>query len=213
MKKFYIIGSGGFSKQVIEIVETINKISPTYDLVGLIDDNVDLIGNRILDYRIVGTTDYLQDYSQKNEVYGIIAIANPQVKQILENKLKNVKWVNLIHPDTTITNYIKIGIGNVISGGVIINPNCEIGNHCHINIGSTFGHDVTLNDYVTIMPGSRLSGNVNLMSMSIIGTGSTIIQGLTIEENTKIAAGAVVIENAEKNSLYIGVPAKKYKKI
>src|SRR5699024_1295625 len=126
MKKLYIIGSGGFCKQVIEIVELINRKSKTYDLMGLIDDDINLIGKRILNYKIVGTTEYLCDYSKENEIYGIIAISSPKVKQVLEKKLKYVNWINLIHPNTVITNYINMGVGNVICGGVIINPDCKI---------------------------------------------------------------------------------------
>ncbi|WP_040978343.1 acetyltransferase [Oceanobacillus jeddahense] len=213
MKKLVIIGSGGFSKQVIEIVEKINDQCKTYDLIGLIDDNKSFIGEKILNYEVIGTTEYLYEYSQNNEVYGVIAIANAEVKKQLSNKLSLVKWVNLIHPDAIITNYINMGIGNIICGGVIINPDCTIHNHCHINIGSTFGHDVTLMDFITVMPGCKISGNVTLENSSMIGTGSTIIQGITIKEKSVLGAGAVVINHIDKQSLYVGVPAKKVKEL
>lgn len=213
MKKLFIIGSGGFSKQVIEIVEKINEQSNIYDLVGLIDDNETLKGHKVLDYQVIGTTDDLHSYSKKHEVYAVIAIANAKVKEKLNQKLKYVNWINLIHPDAIITKYLEIGVGNIICGGVVINPNCKINNHCHINIGTTFGHDVTLMDYVTVMPGCRISGNVTLKSNSMIGTGSTIIQGITIEESTVLGAGAVVIKDTDKQGLYVGVPAKRIKEL
>lgn len=46
-----------------------------------------------------------------------------------------------------------------------------------------------------------------------IGAGAIILQGVTIEEGAVIAAGAVVNNNVEKNTLVGGVPAKLIKKI
>lgn len=209
MKELYIIGGGGFSKQVIEIIEDLNIIEKKYQLIGIIDDNTELIGKKILGYEIVGNVKHLEDISNVRDVYAVIAIGNGKVRESIYNKLHNIKWINLIHPKTIISRYAAIGNGNIICGGVIINPECEIGNHCNINIGSTLGHDVTLEDYTTLMPGCHISGYVNVKKHSTIGTGSSIIQGLKIAENTYIGAGASVVKNTEANSIYTGVPARK----
>lgn len=208
MKKLFIIGSGGFSKQVIEMVEKINEIKEIYELVGLIDDNKELIGQEILGYKIIGTTDYLNEVSKKKEIYGVIAIADGKIRANLVRKLNSVKWVNLIHPKAIVSKYVKLGEGNIICAGVIVNPMSSIGNHCHINIGSTLGHDVNMSDFVTVMPGCRISGNVVLKKYSMLGAGSIVLQGLTVEENVSIGAGAVVTKNTVSNKVYVGVPAR-----
>ncbi|WP_352418247.1 acetyltransferase [Proteiniborus sp.] len=213
MKPLYIIGSGGFSKQVIEIVNKINNVHREYDLVGIIDDNLSLLGKSVLDYEVVGDTDYLQDISQNREVNAVIAIGQGSIREKIYNKLSKVNWVNLIHPSTIISKYISIGKGNIICGGVIINPDCKIGNHCNINIGCTLGHDVILQDFSTLMPACNVSGNVVISKASTIGTGSCIIQNILVEENSIVGAGAVVIKDVDKNSVYVGVPARKVKGI
>ncbi|WP_170289668.1 acetyltransferase [Cytobacillus depressus] len=209
MKNMVVFGSGGFSKQVIEIIEQLNLINQEYKLIGIIDDNNSLIGTEVLGYEVIGNTDFINQYSKQNEILGVIAIADGEVRKRISRKLNDVQWVNLIHPSAIVSNYTKIGEGNIICAGVVINPDFQMGNHSHINIGSTLGHDVSMLDYVTVMPGSRISGNVTLKSNSMVGTGSTIIQGLTIEENVVLSAGAVVTKNTEPNCLYVGVPAKK----
>lgn len=211
MKELYIIGSGGFSKQVIEIVEEQKSINEEYHLAGIIDDNPELLGKDVLGYKIVGDTDYLNIFSQKQEICAVIAIANGKVKQLIHNKLKNVKWINIVHPKAIISKYVTMGQGNIFCAGVIINPQCSIGNHCHINIGSTLGHDVVLKDFVTVMPGCHISGYVKVKEYSTIGTGASIIQGINIEKNVCIGAGATVVKDTEENSVYVGVPAKKLK--
>src|SRR5690606_31603883 len=199
MKDIVVIGSGGFSKQVIEIIEQLNLINQEYKLLGIIDDNKRLVGNEVLGYEVIGDTDYIKRFSQQKELYGVIAIADGVVRKQISRKLNHVQWVNLIHPSAVVSGYTKIGEGNIICAGVVINPDFQMGNHSHINIGTTLGHDVSILDYVTVMPGSRISGNVKLKSNSMVGTGSTIIQGLTIEENVVLGAGAVVTKSTEPN--------------
>ncbi|MCM3306976.1 acetyltransferase [Priestia megaterium] len=209
MKSLYIIGSGGFSKQVIEIVEEINKIKKQYELVGIIDDNPSLINKDILGYKVIGDTSHLMSISETKDIYAVIAIGDGNIRRKIYNKLLNINWVNLIHPKTIISKYITMGKGNIICGGVIINPECSIGDNCHINIGCTLGHDITLGEHVTLMPGCNISGNVEIADLSTIGTGSCIIQNKLIDKNSLIGAGSVVTKNTEKNSLYVGAPAKK----
>ncbi|MDG0947444.1 acetyltransferase [Bacillus paranthracis] len=213
MKNIVVIGSGGFSKQVIEIIEQLNLINPEYKLLGIIDDNKSLVGTEVLGYEVIGDTDYIKQLSKQQKIQGVIAIADGEIREHISRKLNDVQWVNLIHPSAVVSNYTKLGEGNIICAGVVINPECEMGNHSHINIGSTLGHDVLMLDYVTVMPGSKISGNVNLKSKSMVGTGATIIQGVTIEENVILGAGTVVTKNTKPNYLYVGVPAKEKKSL
>ena len=39
LKSLYIIGAGGFGREVAWLVERVNKVKPTWDLKGFIDDN------------------------------------------------------------------------------------------------------------------------------------------------------------------------------
>lgn len=211
MKEIVVIGSGGFSKQVIEIIEKRNLINQEYNLIGIIDDNKKLIGTEVLGYQVIGDTDYIKQYSQKKKIQGVIAIADGNIRKRVFRKLKDILWVNLIHPSAVISDYMKIGQGNIICAGVIVNPEVEIGNHCHINIGSTIGHDVKMLDYVTIMPGNRISGNVTIKCNSTVGTGSSIVQGIAIEENVTLGAGSIVLKDLPANCTAVGTPANPIK--
>lgn len=213
MKSLFIIGSGGFSKQVIEMVEEINNIKKEYNLIGLIDDNIQLIDKDVLGYKVLGDTDYLRRISENQNLYAVIAIGESKIREEICIKLTRINWVNLIHPKSTISRHTCIGEGNIICAGVIINPDCCIGNHSNINIGCTVGHDVNLRDFTTIMPGCNISGKVQIHKGSMIGTGSCIIQNILIKENPKVGAGSVVIKDVEKNSVYVGVPANKIGKL
>lgn len=53
-----------------------------------------------------------------------------------------------------------------------------------------------------------LSGCVTVGNGTHIGTGSSIIQGISIGKNVLIGAGSVVVNDIEDNSKAYGVPAK-----
>lgn len=213
MKALYIIGSGGFSKQVIEMVEKINLIHSSYKVIGIIDDNSKLKGERVLTYEILGDTNYLHQISKEDKVSAVIAIGDGRIRKKISNKLLYINWINLIHPKAIVSKYIRMGIGNIICAGAVINPMCTLGNHCNINIGCTMGHDIKLESFSTLMPGCNISGNVSVGRGAIIGTNSCVLQNKIIGEGSSVGAGAVVIDNVESYSLYVGIPAKKIKNI
>ena len=68
-----------------------------------------------------------------------------------------------------------------------------------------------LQNFITINPGSNISGNVLIKNNVEIGTGSKIIQGIEINENAIIGAGSVVVRNIPSHTLSVGVPAKPIK--
>ncbi|MCI2283337.1 hypothetical protein L3081_07900 [Colwellia sp. MSW7] len=53
-------------------------------------------------------------------------------------------------------------------------------------------------------------GGVNIEQYSWLGIGSTVIESLNLAENTQIAAGAVVTQSTQANSLYLGIPTNVY---
>ncbi len=99
-----------------------------------------------------------------------------------------------IHPGA------KIGKGLMIDHGmgVVIGETAEIGDNCTIYQGVTLGG--TGKDVGKRHP--TLGNNV------MVGSGAKILGPLTIGDNTKIAAGAVVLEEIPDNSTAVGIPAK-----
>ena len=72
----------------------------------------------------------------------------------------------------------------------------------------TLGHDSVYGDYCVINPGVNVSGKVHVKECCDLGTGSKIIQQLTVGPNTVIGAGAAVIRDVPADCLAVCVPAK-----
>jgi acetyltransferase-like isoleucine patch superfamily enzyme len=70
------------------------------------------------------------------------------------------------------------------------------------------GHPVTVNDRQTLTV-----GKIHIKRNAWIGANATILQGVTIGENSVVAAGAVVSKDVPTNTVVGGIPAKNIKSI
>lgn len=206
MKNIVIVGAGGFAREVAWLIEEINENKKEWNLLGFIDDDQKNIGKELNGYKVLGTTDFLNKMSE--DVYSVIAIGNGKIREKIVNKLKNKRFATLIHPNVKISKINKIGEDSIVCSGNILTVNIEIGNHVIINLDCTVGHDAIIEDYVTILPSVNLSGNTITKKYTTIGTGTKVIQGITIGENVIVGAGTVVIRDIEDNVTVVGNPAR-----
>lgn len=99
-----------------------------------------------------------------------------------------------IHPGATIGKGFFIDHGM----GVVIGETTEIGDNCTIYQGVTLGG--TGKDIGKRHP--TLGNNV------LVGAGAKVLGPITIEDNCKVAANAVVLKEIPENSTAVGIPAK-----
>lgn len=59
----------------------------------------------------------------------------------------------------------------------------------------------------------KISKPITIGNGCWIGANSIVLPGVNIGNGTIVAAGFVVIQDCEENSLYAGVPAKKIKQL
>jgi acetyltransferase-like isoleucine patch superfamily enzyme len=120
-----------------------------------------------------------------------------------------------------------------------IGEDCNICSHCLIENDVKIGNNVTVKCGVQIWDGIELEDNVMIGSNvtftndmyprsknkdwillrtkvctgATIGAGSVILPGITIGENSFIAAGSVVTKDVPAGELWMGSPAKFYRKV
>jgi sugar O-acyltransferase (sialic acid O-acetyltransferase NeuD family) len=194
-KSIWIYGAGGMGKETLWLID--EMISDKINVLGFVDD-----------YKL---DDQFKNLPLLNKIEPnsnvIIAVADSKIrKQIKENNKFN--FVNVIHSNIKIHNSNSIGNGNIICKGVVLTVDIKIGDHVIININSTIGHDATIENFVSIMFGVHISGNVKIGEGTLIGSGAVILPNLSIGKWCKIGAGAVVTKNIPDNSTVIGVPGR-----
>ena len=235
MKEIYIVGASGFGREVAWLIDELDE----WSIKGFIDDNPSLLGEIINEIPVIGNSDFLLQtgpcakhtnpiwdgcakrgfltvfIGKSNEITNVcIAIGNPEVRQEIFNRLRanpNLRYPNVIARNVRIDKTIKMGIGNIICCHSILTVNIKLGNFNHINLDCTIGHDVEMNDYITVYPSVNISGNVKIGSCCEFGTGSQIIQGKRIVNNVVIGASATVVKDIKESGVYVGCPARRIK--
>lgn len=102
--------------------------------------------------------------------------------------------------------------------GVEIHPAVKIGKRFFIDHGTgvVIGETAVIGDDVTIYQGVTLGGtgkdtgkrHPTIGNNVLIGAGAKVLGPLVIGDNSRIAAGAVVLSDIPSNSTAVGVPAK-----
>jgi sugar O-acyltransferase (sialic acid O-acetyltransferase NeuD family) len=122
----------------------------------------------------------------------------------------HLRFPNLIHPRVELDpGLVSIGVGNMITQGVVMTCDITLGDFNLLNWNVTIGHDCRLGSYNVINPGSSVSGNVTMGDACLIGTGSRILENLSLCSDLIVGAGAVVTKSISAAGSYIGVPARK----
>lgn len=149
------------------------------------------------------------DWNEVNDfILGIGDNGNrKKVYQLLEKRDKRI--LNIIHSNSSISEFSKIEKGTFVSSGVIINALTHIGFNCIINTGAIIEHECIIGNHTHIAPGAVLLGNVKVGNNCFIGSNVVVKENTTIEDNVIIGAGSVVLKNVLKNCTLVGNPAKK----
>lgn len=140
-----------------------------------------------------------------------VAIGNGAVRRKIQTMLEEngAPVATLIHPNATVAQDVKIGQGTAVMAGAVINPGAVIGCGNIVNTCASVDHDCRVGDYLHIAVGARICGTVTLEDDSWIGAGAVIIQNLSVCAGCMIGAGAVVVKSITEKGTYMGVPARK----
>ncbi len=101
--------------------------------------------------------------------------------------------------------------------GIEIHPGAVIGKNLFIDHGNgvVIGETAILHDNITMYHGVTLGGTTSkkekrhptIKSNVVIGAHAQILGNITVGENAKIGAGAVVLKDVKENTTVVGVPA------
>jgi sugar O-acyltransferase (sialic acid O-acetyltransferase NeuD family) len=160
---------------------------------------------------VLGGTSWLEQ--NKEIVNVVVAIGNPKLKSKIVKSIQHLNHVRfpvLIHERALVQDIdlVKIGKGSILCAGVVMTTAIEVGVHVLLNLNVTVGHDSTIGDYTSVMPGVNIAGNVVLGSEVMIGSGANIINNIKVGSHSMIGSGSVVNHDIPAASTAAGVPAR-----
>lgn len=187
-----------------------NQDKLQWNIVGFVDDQK--AGQSVDGYPVLGTVEWLRGW--KKQVYVTCAIGAGKTRKAIWDRVAggdHIQPATIIDPTAIIGRGCEVGLGTIICAGTVLAIAVKTGFNCIINLNCTLGHDAVLESYCTVHPGSNLSGRVHIGTCTDIGTGSKVIQGITVSPNAILGAGTVVAQNIIVPGTYVGVPARKVK--
>lgn len=207
LRPLIIVGAGDFGREVASLVNNINTVEPVWNILGHVDDHLTGITSEGLP--ILGGVSCLNTISE-NKPYIIVAIADSQIRKQIAIHLESLGYpfATLVHPSVIVSGSLQVGVGSIICAGTVFAINTQVGRHCIINLQCTLGHDVILEDFVSLMPGTNLAGKVHIKEGCYFGLNSCVINDRVIGEWTIVGAGAAVVRDLPARVVAVGVPAR-----
>lgn len=202
MKDIVIIGAGDFGKELVWLIEDINKKCPTYVVLGYLDDDTTKIGLKIHGYEVLGTIDYLLEIQNKQDICAVIAIQDGVLRKQIVNKLSSFSnWETIIHPNAVISDTVQIGNGTIACANVTISVDTVIGQHCIFYLSSTIGNDCLLNDYVSIMSNTSVSEYVEIGQESYLAANTSVFPNKKIGCRARIGVGSIISKDIKNDAV------------
>ncbi len=203
MEGIFIIGAGGFAKEVRWLLKII--YGENFNFKGFIDK-----GSNTLKGNMIITEDYFfSNYKPNDNIKLFLGIGNPKLSKEILPKYFKYNFPNAIHPNHQADHsYVDIGIGNIITAGVVFTTDIRVGDFNIFNLNSTIGHDTQIGAYNVFNPGCNISGGCNIGNGNLFGTNSTVLQYININNDSIIAAAALITKDIDSNQLLVGVPAR-----
>lgn len=209
MDNILIYGAGGFGREIACVLNAINKVKPTWNLLGFLDDGI-TPGMQNEYGTVLGDLDFLNNY--KEEVAVALAIGSATVVQKLVSGIQNEKvWFpNIIAPNVLFFDdqNVTLGRGNIVTFGCRFSCHVELGDFNILNGQVSLGHDVIMGNCNVLMPETRISGEAIIGDGNFFGVRSLVLQGIRIGNHTRIGTGSVVMRKTKDGMTYFGNPAK-----
>jgi sugar O-acyltransferase (sialic acid O-acetyltransferase NeuD family) len=211
INKIAIFGAGGQGREVLQLIQQINRASPQWECIGWFDDGLNK-GDQVSGLPVLGGMKEANSWPSPLAL--VVAIAWPSTKEKIVSLLHNdqLYYPVLIHPSVRLEEpEVQIGKGTIITQNCCFTINIKIGEFVLLNSGCTITHDVIIGNYASVMPAVIASGAVHIEDSVYIGAGTQIIQQLRLGLGSIIGAGSVVIRDIPAHCTAVGVPAKPIK--
>jgi sugar O-acyltransferase (sialic acid O-acetyltransferase NeuD family) len=208
-----IVGAKGFAKEVLEVLQQLNKL---HDLVFYDDVNDDVSEKLFGQFPVLRTIEEASVYFKTIDNQFTIGIGNPILRKKLCDKFTTLGGVltSTLSPLAIIGTFdVKIGDGSNVLSGAVFSNGTILGKGCIVYYNSIITHDCTIGDFVEISPSVTLLGRSQVGSYSQIGSNTTILPDIKIGKNVIIGAGSVVTKNLPDNCVAVGIPAQIIKEL
>ena len=205
MRNLIILGAGGTAFDLLDIALAMNKIEKQWNILGFLDDNIQLIGKSVYDLPVLGT---ISQFAEYNDAYFASSIGDAyrtKLRKIVRDKvvLSNERFASLIHPRAIISESAIIEPGAIIYGNVTLSGKVHVGHDVFLCDNVFLGHETVIGNHCLLSVGSFLASDVHVGDCCYLGVGVNVRHQITIGENCLIGMGTKIVKSIPPNSKVI----------
>lgn len=206
MKKIVIAGAGGFGRELLQWIKDINEKTPTWEILGFIDDNLNALDGVETDAKVVGT---IKDYVGKEDEEVALAFGSPELKRKIVSilKAKGAKFATIIHPTALLSPFAHYGEGFIMFPYSKLSCNSTVGEFVTL-LSTPIGHDNVIGDYTVISGGCNIVRNVKIGQDVFLAAGVCIAQDVVIGDGAYLGLGSVILKDVKPGAKMFGNPAR-----
>lgn len=208
--ELYVLGASGLAREMALLAEETVVPQLGLRLAGFIDRRVDRQGDVDDRVRIVGDDRWLLDRPPASVVLGI---GFPDVRNAVAERYRaaGFGFPVLVHPAAVLDPRVSsVGVGCVITAGVVVSCDVALADHVLLNWNVTIGHDTTIGAGSVVNPGANIAGETTIGRRVLVGAGAQVLQGVAVGDDATVGAGAVVTRDVPAGTTVTGVPARRH---
>lgn len=217
MKKIIIIGGKGNGTLALSTISNINKVSPTWEVLGFLNDReVDPIAG----FPVLGKVekDLVKEYLKDETVYFYYALISVKLNFKFLPKLYDLKipidrFATLIDPSCIIADNVKIGCGTIVMAQTCISAFSEVGNFVQILPQSFLGTQAKIEDFGYMAPKAYVGAYSTLHEGAYMGPGSAIIEFKSMGKWSLAGMGTIIIKDVPEYTKVVGNPSREIGKV
>lgn len=205
MKDIVILGAGGTAFEVIDIIHAINKVSPTWNILGMLDDNVELLNKEVYGYNVLGDIPSSKFYPDAFFCSSIGSAYDTSLRKRVREKVPfdNEHFATLIHPNAVISDTATIESGVVIYSNVHVSAKAHIGHDSFLVFNTVVAHECIVGRHCILTVGVFMPSDVHLGECCYIGVGVSFRHQLSVGNNCLIGMGTRVVKSIPDNTKLI----------
>ncbi len=210
-KPVLILGGLGSGQIVASVIEDINRVEPTWEVLGYLND-IEEVGAKIGNHPVLGVTSEAPDYAKKG-VYLHYAMRNAKFARSRIRRFKDMNipleaFATFIHPHTQLSGNRGIGHGSLLCAQVNLSFGAEVGSHNHLYGNSFIGHDSEVESYAWVANNSAIGARCIIREGAHLGTNCSLREDVVIGAYAIVGIGAVVLNDVEDGAIVVGNPAR-----
>ncbi len=200
-----IYGAGGHGRAVLDAALRVRSLR----VVGMLDDDPALRGQRVLGVSILGDACRLVE-PEFRSCRVVVALGAPADRQraVARVLAAGRGFASVVHPRAFLAREVTVGEGAMILPLAVVHTGATVGFHAIVNTAAIVEHDSRVGDFAHIAPGVCLAGGVTVGACAQIGIGACVAPNVRVGDRAVVGAGAAVVEDVAPDDVVVGVPAR-----